>query len=122
VLLLSDLGRPGQGALLQRYPDLRADIVVSGLPTATEALSDALLDTVQPKLIIVTDSQFPAWARPTAKFRERLARRNIPVLYTRSCGATIIEFTKKEWALRTTNSSKPAEREPSSARSTSDSD
>ena len=32
ILLLSDLGRPGQDALLQRTPDLRADIVITGLP------------------------------------------------------------------------------------------
>ena len=42
VLLLSALGRPGQNALLERRHDLRADIVVTGLPVATEAIGEDL--------------------------------------------------------------------------------
>jgi competence protein ComEC len=103
LLLLSDLGRPGQGALLWRYPDLRADIVVSGLPAATEALSDTLLETVRPRVVIVTDSQFPASARAGPTLHERLENRNVQVLYTRTCGAIIIEFTKTDWVLKTMN-------------------
>ncbi len=49
VLLLSDLGRAGQNALLERTPDLRADIVVTGLPSQEEPLSEALLDAIQPR-------------------------------------------------------------------------
>ena len=48
VLLLSDLGRRGQEALLAREPDLGADIVVSGMPEQTEPLCDALLERIQP--------------------------------------------------------------------------
>ena len=43
VLLLSDLGRSGQSALLARTNDLRADIVVAGLPDEGEPLCDALV-------------------------------------------------------------------------------
>jgi beta-lactamase superfamily II metal-dependent hydrolase len=50
VLLLSDLGRAGQSALLGRTNDLRADIVVAGLPNEGEPLCKALIDAVQPKL------------------------------------------------------------------------
>src|ERR1035437_3304167 len=46
VLLLSDLGRAGQSALLERPDDLRADIVVAGLPTEGEALCNALIDAI----------------------------------------------------------------------------
>jgi len=101
VLLLSDLGRPGQNALLERNPDLRADIVVTGLPVQTEPVCDALLDTIQPRLIVVTDSEFPASGRASAKLRDRLAKRNIPVIYTRSAGAVTLEFRRRGWELRT---------------------
>ncbi len=101
VLLLSDLGRPGQDALLQRTPDLRADIVVTGLPVQHEALSDALLDAIQPRVIIVADSEFPAVERASPKLRERLARRKVPVLYTRSSGTTTVEWRKGGWEVRT---------------------
>jgi beta-lactamase superfamily II metal-dependent hydrolase len=100
VLLLSDLGQLGQSALLERSPDLRADIVVSGLPTGGEALSDALLDTVHPRLIIVTDSEFPARERAPAKLKDRLAKRNVPVIYTRSTGALTLEIRGSRWEVR----------------------
>jgi competence protein ComEC len=101
ILLVSDLGRAGQSALLGRYPNLRAEILVSEIPTGTEALSEALLDAVQPQAIVVTDAQYPASARANAKLRDRLARRNVPVLYTRSCGAVTIESRGSKWELRT---------------------
>ncbi len=103
VLLLSDLGRPGQNALLERTPDLRADIVVTGLPSASEALSDDLFDAVRPRLIIVADSEFPVSERASPKLHERLAQRKVPVIYTRSAGAATIEFRKHQWRLRTMN-------------------
>jgi len=103
VLLLSDLGRLGQNALLDCQLDLKADIVVAGLPGGGEALSDALLDQVQPRLILVVDSEFPAWERASAALQSRLARRQVPVVYTRLTGAATIEFRPGTWRLRTMN-------------------
>ena len=101
VLLLSALGRPGQNALLERKHDLRADIVITGLPAATEAIGEELLDAVQPRVIIVADSEFPASARASPRLRERLAQRGIPVLYMRSEGAVTLELNHGRWELRT---------------------
>jgi competence protein ComEC len=100
VLLLSDLGRPGQEALLNRTNDLRADLVVTGLPVQTEPISDALLDAVHPKVIIVADSEFPATERARPPLRERLAARGVPVFYTRTDGAVTITIRPKNWDLR----------------------
>jgi beta-lactamase superfamily II metal-dependent hydrolase len=103
VLLCSDLGRAGQSALLSRKLDLRADIVLTGLPSAGEPLCDALLDAIQPQLIIVGDSEFPASERAGPDLRKRLAERSIPVIYTREAGAVTIEFRSHRWKLRTMN-------------------
>ena len=103
VLLLSDLGRAGQNALLERTPDLRADIVVTGLPSENEALSEPLLDAIKPRLIVVADSELPSSERARANLIERLARRNTPVIYTRSAGAATIEFRRDGWEVRTMN-------------------
>jgi competence protein ComEC len=103
VLLLSDLGRPGQIALLERTPGLRADIIVTGLPSQGDAACDVLLDTAQPRAIIVAESEFPASERASARLRERLARRNVPVIYTRSDGAATVEFRESRWEIRTMN-------------------
>jgi len=100
VLLLSDLGKPGQNTLLGREPDLRAEIVVSGIPTQTEPLAGLLLDAIQPKLIVISDSVYPATARASRKLRERLAARNIPILFTSETGAVTIIFREKSWEIQ----------------------
>jgi competence protein ComEC len=112
ILLLSDLGRPGQNALLQRLPDLRADIVITGQPVQLEAIGDALLDTLQPRVIIVADSDLPAVERAKPKLQERLARREVPVIYTRQAGATAIEWHSDEWELRTMSGIRISSRHP----------
>lgn len=101
VLLLSTLGKPGQSALAGRESDLRADIVVAGIPKQTEPLAEALLDSIQPKLIIISDAEHPAAARANRKLQERLARRRVPVLYTAQAGAITLLVHGKGWEIRT---------------------
>ena len=101
VLLLSDLGRDGQSALLERQADLRADLVVAGLPTQGEPLADALLDAIQPRLIVVADDQRPASARAGARLRERLLRRGVPVVFQSDEGAVVLTFRGGTWCAET---------------------
>lgn len=102
ILLLSDLGRLGQEALLERNRDLRADIVVSGLPAQSEPVSDRLFEAVRPQLIIITDSEFPATRRASAKLQARLATKNVPVIYTRVAGSAKIVLRDNSWRVTTT--------------------
>ena len=101
ILLLSDLGQEGQSALLARTNDLRADIVIAGLPDAGEPLGDALLAAIQPRVIVIADSEFPATRRAGSELKERLAERNVPVIYTRTAGAVTILTRPDDWELRT---------------------
>jgi competence protein ComEC len=101
VLLLSDLGREGQSALLSRTNNLRADIVIAGLPDEGEPLCDALLDAAQPKVIVIADSDFPATRRASPKLRARLEQKGISVIYTRTAGAATILLRPDGWELRT---------------------
>ena len=87
VLLLSDLGRAGEAALLEREVDLRADVVVTGLPVKGQPLSDELLEAMQPRLIVVADDERPATALAPRALRERLAAGGWPVVYTSDAGA-----------------------------------
>jgi beta-lactamase superfamily II metal-dependent hydrolase len=100
VLLCSDLSRAGQKALLERKPDLHADVVITGVPTDGEPVSDAFLESVQPQLVIIADADFPVSERAKPKVRERLAKRHIAVVFTRTTGAVTIEFREKRWKLR----------------------
>ncbi len=100
VLLLSDLGRAGQEALLESGEGLHADIVVTGLPTKGEAVCEALLDAIRPHLIVVCDSEFPAWERAGAQLLRRLARRKVPLVFTRWAGAVTLAFRASGWSVR----------------------
>jgi competence protein ComEC len=100
VLLLSDLGRPGQELLMEREKDLRADIVVAGLPEQSEPICDGLLDRIQPRVIVIADSEFPATRRASARLRDRLEQRKVPVIYTYFNGAVTMRIDKSGWELR----------------------
>jgi beta-lactamase superfamily II metal-dependent hydrolase len=100
ILFLSDLSRDGQSELLARPNNLRADIVVSGLPDEGGPLSDALIDAIQPKVIVIVDSEFPATRRANPKLRKRLEQKKIPVIYTRDSGAVKIVTDKTNWKLQ----------------------
>lgn len=106
VLLLSDLGRAGQSALLARTNDLRADVVIAGLPDTGEPLCDALLEAVQPKIIVIADSEFPATRRAGRDLKQRLSGRKVPVIYSRSAGAATMVMRPDGWELRTMDGQK----------------
>ena len=99
ILLCSDLGHAGQNALFDRNlsNDLRADIVVAGIPFKTEPLSDALLDAIQPRVIIIANSiKQPV----TLELRDRLNRRNIPIFYTSKSDAVTLTIRPGHWEAR----------------------
>ena len=99
ILLLSDLSRTGQSALLAQTNALVADIVVAGLPGEGEPLCDALIAAIQPKVIVVADSEFPALRRAGRPLQERLGQKNIPVIYTRTAGAVTLTVGHRRWKL-----------------------
>jgi len=99
ILLLSELSRSAQSELLSRTNDLRADIVVAGLPEKNEPLCDDLIAAIQPKLIVIADAEFPASRRASRALHERLAQTKIPVIYTRTAGAVRIIVDQSGWRL-----------------------
>jgi ComEC/Rec2-related protein len=98
VLHLPALARAGQTLLMNRHPDLRADIVVAGLPSRDEPLMEPLLDMLRPKLIIIADSELPANRAAPAALRERLAQRSgARVLYCRDTGSLTLLIRRNGW-------------------------
>ena len=90
ILLLSDLGRVGQRTLLEREQDLRADIVVTGLPAQGEPLNDSLLQQLQPRVIIVASAEHPISSRVGLKIRKRLSHSGARILCTDEFGAVTV--------------------------------
>ena len=105
ILLCSDLGHAGQNALSDRNltNDLRADIVVAGIPAKAEPLSDALLDAIQPRVIVIAD----AILKPVGmELRARLNRRNIPVFYTSESYAVTFAIRPGHWEVHAMDGTK----------------
>jgi len=75
-------------------------------PVNGEPVSDALLGAVHPKIIVIADSEFPANRRASRELKNRLAGKNIPVIYTRDSGAVKIVADKGGWKLQTMDGQK----------------
>ncbi|MBI5775539.1 MAG: ComEC/Rec2 family competence protein [Verrucomicrobia bacterium] len=112
VLLLSDLGKAGQRALLEREKNLRADIVIAGVPRQSEPLLDVLLDAIQPAVIIVQAGDFPVSQRAPSALRERLAKRGTPVTYATDDGSLTITIKPSGWEVRSMNKTVAAGQRP----------
>ncbi len=102
VLLISDLSRQGQEVLLRRGADLQADVVIAGVPSRGEPLCEDLVTAIQPRLILLADSEFPAPERANPATVERLSR-SAPVICTRNTGAVTITLSKGRCAVRAIN-------------------
>jgi competence protein ComEC len=100
VLLLSDLGRAGQSALLSREPNLHADIVVAGLPHSSEPLSEPLLEALKPRAVIVTDSLYPASEHANRRLRQRLKSHDFNLWFTSDSGGVTILLKDAHWNIR----------------------
>lgn len=92
TLLLSDLGRLGQRALLENHEDLRADIVIVGLPQQDEVLPPALLERIAPRLVILDGPSHPAQNKAFRGARTRLRQARIATLCTAECGAVTLAY------------------------------
>ncbi|MEO6035308.1 MAG: ComEC/Rec2 family competence protein, partial [Verrucomicrobiota bacterium] len=101
ILLLSDLGRLGQNALIEREKISRTDFVVSGLPAQSEPLSNPLIELIRPGIMVITDAEFPATERASRPLRERLDTQKHLVLYGREEGAVTFVFDQKRCTIRT---------------------
>jgi len=97
LLLLSDLGREGQSALLNRTNELAADVVVASPPVQGEPLCEPLLKAIRPRLIIIADAEYPVPRRAGEKLKQRLADTGIPVIYTRDSGAVTLTARPGSW-------------------------
>jgi beta-lactamase superfamily II metal-dependent hydrolase len=102
VLLLSDLGRLGQRALLERETDLRADIVVTGIPTKEEPVSDDLLAAIQPQVVIVTSAWHPALEQASKELMARLKSGPWKSLFLHECGTVTLSFREEGCEVKAT--------------------
>jgi competence protein ComEC len=91
VVLLSELGRGGQQALLNRGGDLKSDAVFAGVPTDGESLRPALMEALQPKVLVVAGND----ARVLREIRELRTRATNVIAATEERAITLTVHGKK---------------------------
>lgn len=99
VLVLGDLGRAGQEALMRRHPDLRAEIVISGVPTRGEPLCDALVDQLAPRLVVIVDAAQPATARASSDCKARLKSKPLLAWFVSESGNVELRRIRGRWEM-----------------------
>ena len=102
LLFLSDLSQYGQSVLANREPDLAADVVVAGLPDTSEPLTDGFVRLVHPRLVVITDAEYPAGQRASVRLRERLRAAvdpRVPILYTSDTRALTFLWRGAHWTV-----------------------
>lgn len=100
VLLLSELGSAGQRALVACGGDLQADVVIAGIPEHGEPLEAQLLAAVQPRLVLLTDAEFPVTKRAKPGLRNRLSAAGRTSLSLREAGTLCISATADRASIR----------------------
>lgn len=98
VLHLSDLDSAGQQELLAKGEDLRADIVITSIPTYGEALRPALLAAINAQLILVQGGKQPSAAHALEGLLGRLRATGRTVFAIGDSGMRL-EIRSEGWRL-----------------------
>jgi competence protein ComEC len=101
VLIMSDSGVATEEFLLKNYSDLRSDIVVKGQHYSGISGSEAFLDSVQPRAIVATSSDFPENERIKDEWVERVGARGIKLFRQDETGAVRIRIFRDRWEAKT---------------------
>ncbi|MEY2481786.1 MAG: competence protein ComEC [Verrucomicrobiota bacterium] len=99
-LLMSDSGYPTENFLLERYSDLRADLVIKGQHYTGNSISNSFLDRVQPRAIVATSRDFPESERIKEEWVEGIRARGIQLLRQDQTGAVQIKVFRDQWEAR----------------------
>jgi competence protein ComEC len=100
VLFMSDNGAETERALLSNGFDLQSQILVKGQHYSGVSGSAPFLDSVQPRLIIATSTQFPERERISDEWADQVRARGIKLFRQDQTGAVELEFRGKEWTAR----------------------
>jgi len=94
-LFTGDLEKEGEQQLLASFPHLHADVLKVGHHGSETSTSEPFLQTVAPKLAIISVGKNNRYHHPHQLVLERLKAHHIPVLRTDEHGAIHYRYTKK---------------------------
>lgn len=90
VLITGDLGGSGEARLVQRHPELRADIVIGLAHGSARSSSSTLASMLRPRLVVFSTRMNNAWGLPKALVAQRWRKYGAVVLDTGQYGAVSI--------------------------------
>ena len=94
-LFTGDLEEEGEKTLIDRYPDLKIDILKVGHHGSQTSSSDPFLDALQPKLAIISAGRNNRFNHPHPDVLDALEKRKIKTLRTDLSGAITYKFVKE---------------------------
>jgi competence protein ComEC len=97
VLLMSDSGEAPENILLEKYSDLRCDILIKGQHHTGVSGSATFLDRVQPQVIVATSRNFPESERLKPEWLEQVRTRGIKLFRQDETGAVQIRLFPGRW-------------------------
>ncbi|PZR76040.1 MAG: hypothetical protein DLM73_03680 [Chthoniobacterales bacterium] len=97
ALLMSDSGTATENLLLQKYHDLRADIVIKGQHFSGNSGTGPFLDRVQPQAIVATSRDFPESERIKEDWADHLRARGVQLFRQDQSGAVQIRIFGDRW-------------------------
>lgn len=106
LLYVGDLGAEGQKQLLASDANLKADIVITGMPEQDEPLRDELLTAIRPRVIILGTSRYPHHAEGTPELRARLERSGAMVFSIVETDAVTIQIQRDRCEIAGMNGTK----------------
>lgn len=100
-LIMGDAGWETEYQLLQRYPDLKVDVLVLGHHGSRHSSSYAFLQQLKPKLAIASVGWDNRYGHPSQELQARLRELGIPLLTTAQAGTLQFQLSEQKIKLRT---------------------
>ncbi len=95
-LIMGDAGWQTEYQLLQRYPDLKVDVLVLGHHGSRHSSSYSFLQQLKPKLAVASVGWDNRYGHPSQELQARLRELGIPLLTTEATASFGLSCCKKE--------------------------
>jgi len=101
VLLTGDISVKVEALLMQKYPQLQADVLVVPHHGSKTSSSAAFISQLKPELGIVSAGFLNRWHMPVMDVVNRYQANNVPLLNTAESGQIIVNFSETEITTQT---------------------
>jgi competence protein ComEC len=102
MLLTGDAEDDQEAYLIEEYGErLNATVLKAGHHGSSSSTSPALLDAVQPQMVVISSAYDSQYGHPTQELLERLSTREIPAYWTATHGDIVLVSDGEQVSVRT---------------------